>query len=74
MKTLVAFTTAFALSAATAAPAFAQSTDDDDDDAFLAAASSSAPGSGLDPAAMAVLAGVGLALIVAVSDSSSGTR
>ncbi len=73
MKPLIALTAAIALSAATAAPSFAQSTDDDDD-AFLAAASSSAPGAGLDPAAMAILAGVGLAVIVAISDSSSGTR
>lgn len=73
MKKLIALTTAIALSAATAAPTFAQSTDDDDD-AFAAAASSSAPGAGMDPAALAILAGVGLAVILAVSNSSSGTN
>ncbi len=73
MKPLIALTTAFALTAATAAPSFAQSTDDDDD-AFIAAASSAAPSATIAPATAAIMAGVGLALVLAVANSSTGTR
>lgn len=73
MNKFIALSSVAALCLVMVAPVQAQSSSDDDD-AFAAASPSAQPLVGTSGAAMAIIAGVGLAVILAVSNSSSGTR